>query len=414
MLRSRPAHRRIVAQVVLFPAVLAGFGLCSAWSIRLACADYWFRRQTVQGTEKALTFTPGQADYYSRLALLEPDQHGQAAIEALQRAVALNPSDAGSWIELGLRYEERGSRPLAEQCLLRAAEEDRQYFPRWTLTNYYFRANHFDRFWFWAKQASQMVHGDPSPLFRLCGRVVEDGALVDRLDIRRADVRASYLQYLLSENRLDLIGPASRSLLHGTRASDVPLLLTTCDRLLESKNVVGALLLWNGMTVDHRIPFEGLQVAEGKVLTNGDFRLTPLSQGFDWRLPAINGISASADERGGLRLTFLGNQPESCEPLIQFVPLQENVDYELKFEYRTDGIAARSGLEWRITDQNGGGILVDAPCLSSDNGTSGKVSFTAPAGCHLGRVALMYRRVPGMTRIEGFLVLRRVELEPHR
>jgi tetratricopeptide (TPR) repeat protein len=407
----KPAYRGIVARVVVLPVMLIGCAVSSAWSVRLACADYWFRRQTVPGTEKALTFTPGQAEYYARLAFLEPGQNKTAAMEALQRAVALNPSDAPSWIELGLRYEAAGSPPLAEKCLLRAAVEDRQYFPRWTLANYYCRANEVDRFWFWAKQAAGMVHDDPAPLFRLCGRVAEDGALIDRLNISRGDLRAAYLEYLLHQGRLDLIGPASRHLLHATGHSDVPLLLRTCDRLLESKNVVSALEIWNGLAERHRIPFGRLQVATGEVLTNGDFRSSPVSQGFDWRLPPTNGVGASADESGGLRLSFSGSQSEDCEPLVQFVPVQENTDYELKSEYRTEGIAAVSGLDWRITDQNAGRTLADAHALS---GESGRIAFATPAGCHIARVALAYRRVPGTTRIEGSIILRRVELKPAR
>jgi hypothetical protein len=334
------------------------------------------------------------------------------ATAALQRAVALNPSDARCWIELGLRYEKEGHRPLAEQCLLRAAEEDAQYFPRWTLTNYYFREDALDRFWFWAKKASEMAYGDPAPLFRLCGRVAEDGALVDRLNIARPDVRAAYLSYLMSQGRLDLIRPVSRYLLTGTRASDVPLLLTTCDRLLKSNNVADALGIWNGLSDNHRIPFARLQPAEGRVLTNGEFRVPPTLHGFDWRLTAINGVSASADERGGLRLTFSGSQSENCEPLVQFVPVQENMVYQLKFTYRTYGIAAGSGLEWRITDRNGGRPLAGADGLYTKGEESGRVSFVTPAGCQIARVALAYRRSPGTTRMEGFIVLRKVELNP--
>jgi hypothetical protein len=181
---------------------------------------------------------------------------------------------------------------------------------------------------------------------------------------------------------------------------------------LESQNVAGALDIWNVLADNRRIPFGRLQPAEGRVLTNGDFRVSPTLQGFDWRLPAIDGVSASGEESGGLRLTFSGGQPENCEPLVQFVPIQEHTDYELKFEYQTYGIAAGSGLGWRITGQNGSTTLVDAYNLSSEREESKTISFVTPAGGPIARVALMYRRVPGTTRIEGFIILRRVELKP--
>ncbi len=107
------------------------------------------------------------------------------ALAALRRAVALNPSDGRAWIEMGLRLEATGDLGAAEQALLRAAQEDLTYLPRWTLMNYYYRRNDVDRFWFWAKAAVPMIYGDPLPLFHLCGRVGEDGGLIDRLAITR-------------------------------------------------------------------------------------------------------------------------------------------------------------------------------------------------------------------------------------
>jgi hypothetical protein len=223
-------------------------------------------------------------------------------------------------------------------------------------------------------------------------------------------VRIGYLSYLLSQNRLDLMGPAIRHLLHQTRTSDVPLLLAVCDHLLDSKYAIDAVRIWNGLADDRQIPFERLQVAEGKLLTDGDFRSPLISRGFDWRLPSLDGVMASGDDQGGLRLTFSGSQPENCEPLQQFVPVQENMHYQLKVEYRTYGIAAASGLEWHVTNQNADSILITRTNPSSERGDLLNFTFVTPAGCRLARIVLAYRRVPGTTRIEGFIALKRVEL----
>jgi hypothetical protein len=182
--------------------------------------------------------------------------------------------------------------------------------------------------------------------------------------------------------------------------------------LLESKNPAGALDIWNALADNRRIPFGRLQPAEGGVLTNGDFGVSPTLRGFDWQLPAVDGVSISGDEGGGLRVSFSGQQPENCEPLLQFVPTEEHTGYELKFAYRTHGIAAGTGLGWRVTDQSGSTSLVDALNLSSESEGSRAISFETPAGSSIARVALVYRRVPGTTRIAGFINLRRVELKP--
>jgi hypothetical protein len=402
-----------MAWILASVAAAAGFvaAALSAWD--LGRADYWFRKETLAATEKALAIIPGQSAYLYRLAVMSSDDHPARAVETLKRAVALNPADAQSWIDLAFQYEVAGGNPRAEQCLLRAAEEDAGYLPRWTLANYYFRRSDPQRFWFWARQAAGMAYGDPLPFFRLCGQMDEDGKLIDRLAIRNPSVRASYLSYLAGRNRIDLAGPSSQRVLEDNRESDTPLLLAVCDRLLNQGSVGEALGIWNGLAGTHRIPFDARSSTARSLLTNGDFKLVPTSQGFDWRVPEMDGLTpASEEDPTGLLLTFSGRQPEHCEVLYQFVPVRENRTYTLRFRYHTSGIAAGSGLAWRITEVNGTRSLAKGRDLSAEGETQDQLSFDAPAGCRLVRLSLVYQRSSGTTRIEGSIVLRSVEMEP--
>ena len=392
---------------------LAGLAAAGAWSIRTGWADYRMRQETVAATEAAIAITPDQAEYYARLAWLVSDDNPQKAKDALQRAVALNPWDAQSWIELGLRAEAEGDDTTAKQCLLGAAEVDKKFLPRWTLANYYFR--HFDAamFWFWAQEAAAMAYGDAQPIFRLCGRVAEDGKLIDRLEIRNPEVRAGYLSYLLGQNRVDLIGPALHRLLDDNRLADVPLLLTACERLLDARRVDQAAEIWNRLADAGRVQFRTPAGEGEQLVANGSFAAPPSSRGFDWRLPVVQGIGVSREEESpGLRLTFSGTEPEDCEPLLQLVPLQSKMQYKLSFAYRTRGIASGQGLGWRITDASSGAILSEGPSLASEPDAETHLSFETPADCRLVRLALRYHRTRGTTRMEGFLVLRNVALKP--
>lgn len=377
------------------------------------------RQETVGGTEAAIALMPDQAGYYVRLARLVSDDDPRKARDALRRAVALNPWDAESWIELGLRAEAEGDDTTSKQCLLRAAEVDRMFLPRWTLANYYFRHDDAPQFWFWAKQAAAIVYGDAQPLFRLCGRKEEDGKLIDRLEIRNPEVRAGYLSYLLGQNRLDLIGPAVHRLLEQSRPADVPLLLTACERLLEAKRVPEAAEVWNRLADAGRVPFRTPAGEGEQLVANGSFAAPPDSRGFDWRLPVVEGISVSREEEPqGLRVTFSGREPEDCEALVQLVPVRSKVPYELSFLYRTQGISSGAGLAWRITNASGadttsgGALLKEASSPASEADAEGRFSFQTPAECRLVRLVLRYHRTPGTTRMEGFLVLRNVALKP--
>jgi tetratricopeptide (TPR) repeat protein len=401
------------ARLLPVGAALAGLAAAAAFSIRAGWADYCMRQETVDSTRRAIALMPDQAEYYARLAWLVADLNPPTASDALRRAVALNPWDARSWIELGLGAEAEGDAATSIQCLLRAAEVDKKFLPRWTLANYYFRHDDVAMFWFWTRQAAAMVYGDALPMFRLCGKVQEDGNLIDRLEIRDPGVRAAYLSYLLDQNRVDLIAPAVHRLLERNREADVPLLLTACERLLNARRVDQAAETWNRLADAGRVPFKTPAGVGGQLLANGTFALPPTSLGFDWRLPVVEGISVSREESPlGLRVTFSGRQPEDCESLVQLVPLRGKTPYQLSFAFRTSGIPSGAGLAWRIADAITGTVLAEGPSLASEAETLAHLSFAAPVECRLVRLSLSYRRAPGTTRMEGFLVLRNVALEP--
>lgn len=387
-------------------AAVAGCGAAAVWSVRVGWADYWAQQETSAATERAIGFTPGQAVYHFRLAVLLAEQDPRRSNAALSRAVALNPANADSWIELGLRAEASEDYATAEHDLLRAADESKLYLPRWTLANYYYRRNDLARFWYWARASTAMVYGDPAALFALCERVAGGRGVMERLELRSPDLLASYLSYLLGRSESDLIEPVAQSLLAADRLSDTPLLLQACDRLLDAKEVDGAVFIWNALIASHRLPFAVLAPDAGQVLTNPTFAISPTSLGFDWRLPSVDGISAAREEDpAGLRLTFSGRQPESCESLAQFVLVQEDGAYELNFAYRTSGIAAGAGPRWQVVDVFSGKVIAESEPLSSQDTTHGRLAIASTGKCRLVRVALVYRRAPGTTRIEGHIAL---------
>jgi len=240
----------------------------------------------------------------------------------------------------------------------------------------------------------------------------EDGRLIDRLDMRRPDVRAAYLEYLLGRGRADLAMPAARKVLEGGREEDTAALLDACDRLLEAKRVDDAAEIWNGLSERHRISAGRVDADKGPVVANGGFA-APGGRGFDWRLAELEGVSASGEEApGGLRLTFSGKQPEECEVLSGFLPLKAGTRYSMKFQYRTEAIAAGAGLRWRVTEVDGGTTLAEGESLSAESETQGAMEFETPRDCRLGRLALRYQRAAGTTRIAGYVVLRMLEVTP--
>src|SRR5947209_11087578 len=122
------------------------------WSVRFAQAERMSMRDSLADREAATNLAPGDAKNWVRLAHFE-QQRGLNAGPAYLRAVAASPLSAEAWIGLGLEEELAGDFPAAERHLLHAAEISREYVPRWTLLNYYFRQDDAAHFWPWAKQA---------------------------------------------------------------------------------------------------------------------------------------------------------------------------------------------------------------------------------------------------------------------
>jgi hypothetical protein len=390
--------------------LIGGALAAGRWSIRTAVADYQMRRETVEAIEEAIALSPDNAEYYARLAWLESDSDPKKSKDALRRAVALNPSDAGSWIELGLVAEAEGDDTVAKQCLLRATEVDTKFLPRWTLANYYFRHHDERMFWQWMKKAVPMAYGDALPLYRLCGKVEENGSLIERLEIQNPDVRAGYLTYLLNEKRVDLAGPAVDRLLEENREVDVPLLLAACEKFLDAGREDEAAAVWNRLAKSGRVV--GRAEENEPEVVNGSFAMTPTSRGFDWHMPAVEGISIAREgDQGSLRVTFSGHEPEQMEALAQLVPLRSNSRYELLVDYRTQGIASGAGLDWRITDARSGALLREGLSLASETDIVGRLPFETSGECRLVRLTLCYHRAPGTIRLEGFLILRNVALK---
>jgi tetratricopeptide (TPR) repeat protein len=387
--------------------------------MRLAYADYLYSREELESVVRAVRLAPGNAEYYVRQAdLLDQARASNTQQEAaLERAVALNPRDSSVWIELGLRAEITGEPARAERCLLEAARVDRTQQPRTTLANYYFRRGEAEKFWRWMREALQTApaRGDMALLFRLCWSLSEDPELIrERAIPERPEALRQYLSFLLGTARLEAAQAVAERILRRATVDDVPLLVAYCDRLLEARQPTTAAHLWNAIVGGGLLSYQALRPANGLALTNGDFRLTPRSQGFDWRIPPVEGVTASRDEKTpALRLAFSGKQPEQCELLWQYLPLVASASYRFRFEYQSEGIGPSTGLRWELqglTAAHPPAPLAESASLAAETWVQQQLRFTTPAKLEAARLVLTYRRELGTTRISGWIALRNLSL----
>lgn len=403
-----------------FLGIISAILLCFAayWSIRFAVADHFSRTGSLDHIHLSTRLAPRNARYLLRLAELEASE-GLDASPALQQAVAASPLNSTVWIQLGLQAEQMGDMAAAGKALLRAAQFDLRFRPRWELASFYVRRNDPEQSRHWAREALRI--GGPAEfpaVFRLCWNVGARAEDIWREAIPKTPVvLEQYLGFLLAENKLDDAAPVAAQFVDIAEPSQVQSLLAYCDAAIVAKRAGEALYCWNGMSRRGLLPYPAIDPSTGKSLVNGKFQRPPIGLGFDWRLANIGGVSVNYDETNPhLRIVFSGKQPESCETLVAWVALEPLRKFRLACRYETAGIPPGSGLKWQLYNAaNASQIIPDAPSLSQENQTTATMEFRTPEGVskdfQLWRLALAYQRAPGTIRIEGSLRLTGVSLE---
>jgi hypothetical protein len=396
---------------------LAALAVGIVWNGLFSIADLSARRNQTDSTRLAMRLIPANAAYPAQLAEELYASDPPAAKSLLQKAVKLNRYDASSWIQLGLLSEAENDIPQAEESLLQAASADSTFLPSWSLTNFYFRRQNADRFWYWAHRAAQMVPDDATPLFRLAWYVTPNAQEIEkRLQMKRPVVEGQFVNFLLTQGDPEAVSTAASHLLQATNKESTAkestaTLLGACDWLLEHKRPDLALGLWNGLAPRTSYGSPGT----GSPVTNSDFGKSPLSHGFDWHLPTVDGVSSFLNTNPNtLGFEFSGEEPDRFLLLRQTVPVHAKKNYALTVDYETSGIPPGSGIEWRVTDEQTGAVLAKTTSLSSEHGgehgDTVTTCFTSPEGTEFVNLSLLYQRQPGTVRVEGKLALKAVRL----
>jgi hypothetical protein len=387
---------------------LAALVLGVVWNVRFAVADLAARLNQPNSTRLAMRWMPLNGAYPAQLAgeiyALDPP----SAKSLLQRAVELNRYDASSWIQLGLLSEAGDDLPGAEKTLLQAGSVDATFLPSWSLANFYFRRENPARFWYWAQKAAQMDPGDATPLFRLAWYVSPNaGEITSRLQIRRPQLAGQFVNFLMAQGDAKAVTEAASQLL--TANSEAQTLLGVCDWLIANKRPDLALPLWNGLAARGQISYAPL--ASSDAVTNGGFGKSPISQGFDWHLKTVEGVSSFLNvSPNALGFEFSGDEPDGFLLMDQTAPVDDRKDYALVVDYTTTGIAPGSGLEWSVTDDRSGAVLARTGSLAAEQGGKAYACFAASGGAAFVRLSLLYQRQPGTVRMEGKLALKEVRL----
>ncbi|HTX36102.1 MAG TPA: hypothetical protein VME43_13825 [Bryobacteraceae bacterium] len=326
---------------------------------------------------------------------------GDDALPSLRAAVALDPDNPQWCMSLGQQAELAGDLELAERSLLAAARLSRQYQPKYLLAGYYFRRGNADLCIRWSNAALAIAPGDVTPVLNLLGQLLDPQTMVAEALRQPPVVARQFLIFLSGHNEIKAAGRLARRLAQTGTAEDLPVLLGYTDELLALGYASDAVELWNLLSQRHLIPYEPLDGTAGRSLTDADFQHPPSGNGFDWHVEGAPGVTA-VRFAGALRATFSGDEADDCVVAWEYLPLEPGREYQLRQTVQAEDAPSAAGLRWHLFYPKNGPVW--AP-LEADLSHG----FRAPAG--VARLALMYRRAPGSTRLTGDIAVTGLRLD---
>ncbi len=400
---------RSAVQFWLKNLLIAGAILAAFYSFLLARASWLFEQDTSSSVPKAAALLPYNGAYLARLAAWVPAQK----LPLLKRAVELNPFDFESLIQLGVSSEfQKHDDAQAERYYLQAADVNKMFLPKWTLTNFYFRHGRTAEFFRWASASLAITPYSPEPIFLQMWLMSQDGAKIARAMPDRPRILLPYAWFLSNNQRTSMIAPVVQRLVGDTAKMDPrawgrdDLVAMIEDRLVAQDDGNSALAIWSSMAkagwIQEEVP------STSHPVTNGNFQRPFYQHGFDW-IP-LNARGVRIDQIASeslIRLQFSGDEPEQCSILEQYIPLEGNRTYDLRWRLQAALAEEPSGLSWHLLPVNQNAA---AEILSGDLGTkdAGEWKFRTPARIQLGRLTLEYARPLGHLRTRGTVLLKSV------
>jgi hypothetical protein len=402
-LRSIPLF---LLRYLLIAALIAACG----YAVILARAGYLFHEDTAKSVPAAVALVPYNSEYVARLAAWQPAQR----VALLHRAVALDPCDYQSWIQLGLISElQEQNIAQAERDYRKAAQVNHMFLPKWTLMNFYFRRQNQSEFFRWAKETLAITPYSSDPVFAQMWLMTQHAPAIAAAIPDRARILVQYAWFLSNNRQFPAIPPIVNRLVATAGNSDPhawgrdDLVAAIEDRLLASADVNGALQVWASMQrggwLHESIP------SPAHPITNGDFAAPLYPHGFDWQIDSTPGATVDnfPDEKA-LRITLSGDQPESCLLLRQYIPLDPGRSYHLQWSATAGQIEDPRGLTWHVRPV---GIESHNDLSSGDIvGAANSWDFRSPARVNLCLLTLEYARPLGTVRARGSVSLRSVSL----
>jgi len=381
--------------------------------IGIAVRDYVAYRFASSGQpyalEKAIALDPANAGYRNRLGyyFMFSEQRPDLAIPRYQSAVALNPHDAEYWLALASAYASTGAGEQQRLALDRALEVDPNT-PEvsWEVANVFlFRGDLKKSFMIFR----HLLQTDPQhiePALQICWHATYDLDMMRDVLPPIPTVYLEFLKLLIGEGNTGAAEQMWSRLVDLQQPFDPQLATPYLEYLIAQHDVDHAQTAWNDLA---RINpgFRPYRASAANLVVNGGFEERPLNMGFDWRYNVYPHVALALDAEQShegsrsLSITFDGEAVVDSG-LSQFIAVDPNTLYNFNAYVRTDDIFAAHGPQFVISDAyTKSSLLLTEEVLGTISWRQVSGSFKTGRSTDL--VLLKIIRAPGAGRITGRL-----------
>ena len=402
-------------------ALLLSVALLSC-SWRLAWADflaYANSNDTRMNLERAVLLEPDNADYILKKALMERDD-STASIETLRsdfkKVLKLNPHSTEALLSLGLLEQREGNVEEAESYLLKAEDYDHTFKPVWTLTNFYFQTDQFQKMWPRIQRCLKIASPDlpgltrfaADPIFELCWRAGASAQQILDLTPKTPALLLAYFFNTLGRKNWDaalLVLPLALPFADPSETVQSNALSAFCWGLLEAHRVRDSVQVWNLLVEKGIIKSTLLNVGTGQSMADSDLRYAPSPTAFGWVLNPESHLDATY-YRGLIQIALDGREPEELELVSKNLPVLSGRTYILTWKTALEH-ATETDVQGvsPLIEAPRKGRDVDIPCSSSQSSSFLACRFTVPGDAEMVRMRMMYRRTMGVVRLKGTVQL---------
>jgi len=379
-------------------------------------ADYFSKKLDLASLQMAARLEPGNADYQYRLGhyFLQTQHEPETAVRFFKSATALNPHNAGYWLELSRIYRRLANSDQQKDALQHAIAADPSTPDvAWDAANFYWALGETDR----ALQEFRVVLENdpyrPAAALDRCWRVKPDVDFLLRDVVpRNAEAYSSFLDFLVSRNEPAAAARVWTEMVQLQQTVEPRHVFDYVRYLIDQRDVWQAHQAWRQAA--SLCDLSGYQPSSENLVVNGDFSLPVLNGGFDWLYEKLSDVSLALDpteSHSGHRSLSIIFDSRGIEDagIRQLIPVEPNTKYEFSAYFKSEGLEGAGGPRFLLEDRFTGANYFASEELKGASFWK-QVGGAFDSGPDTKLVVLRIQRVPAGNAIRGKLWIGDVRL----